>query len=300
MPDTESWTIGRLLSWTTEYLRDQGAESARLDAELLLAEARGCQRIDLYTVFDEEPAEPVLTTFRELVRRRADAMPVAYLLGRREFYSLSFRVTPAVLIPRPETEFVLIELLDRVGEMPPLDRPIRIADVGTGSGILAICAAKEIANCQVTAIDVSAKAIEVARANAKDHAALKKIEFVQGDLFDSLAEKASFDFVVSNPPYVTEAEFEGLAIEVRENEPKVALVSGPTGMEVYKRLIPQAAGRLKSGGWLILEISPSLEGEVGRVLESDGRFDTVHTVKDLSRLPRVVSAQKQAAANSSA
>src|SRR6185503_13086817 len=140
MQQTEAWTIGRLLQWTTDYLKKHGADSPRLDAEVLLAEARGCQRIQLYTAFEEQPAEEVRTAFRELVRRRAEGMPVAYLVGRREFYSLSFQVTPDVLIPRPETEFLLISLLDLAAGKPDES----IVDVGTGSGILAVCAEKKL------------------------------------------------------------------------------------------------------------------------------------------------------------
>src|SRR6266566_5105791 len=137
MPD--EWTLGRLLAWTTDYLKGQGAESPRLDAEILLAAARGCQRIELYTSFDETADEATRQRFRELVRRRAEGTPVAYLVGHKEFYSLSFRVTPHVLIPRPETELLVVRLLDLAKQRGTASRPISIADVGTGSGIIAIC-----------------------------------------------------------------------------------------------------------------------------------------------------------------
>ena len=151
MPETDDWTIGRLLQWTTDYLKRQAADTPRLDAELLLAEARSCRRIDLYAAFDQVVPNRQRAAFRELVRRRAEGTPVAYLLGRREFYSLSFRVTPDVLIPRPETELVVVALLDRLRPRDGDDRRLDIADVGTGSGILAVCAARHVPRSHVTA-----------------------------------------------------------------------------------------------------------------------------------------------------
>ncbi len=155
MTGSESWTIGRLLQWTASYLRDHGAEQPRLDAEVLLAHVRGCQRIELYTAFDQLADDGVRAEFRRLVKQRAEGTPVAYLVGHREFYSLRFRVTPDVLIPRPETEFVLVTLLDLVKEARHTDQPLQLADVGTGCGNLAIAAAIQLPQAQVTAIDIS-------------------------------------------------------------------------------------------------------------------------------------------------
>ncbi len=165
MTEHETWTVLRLLQWTEKFLRDHHSESPRLDAEVLLSAARGCQRIDLYTAFNEEATEEVRTAFRDLVRRRAAGTPVAYLVGRREFYSRSFAVTPAVLIPRPETEFILIELLDRARKQ--VTRDWAIADVGTGSGILAVNAAIELPAARVAAFDLSQAALDLARENAR-------------------------------------------------------------------------------------------------------------------------------------
>jgi release factor glutamine methyltransferase len=292
MSQQETWTVGRLLQWTTEYLKRHQADSPRLDAEVLLAEARGCQRIQLYTSFEEIVADDVRAKFRELVRRRAEGTPVAYLVGRREFYSLSFRITPDVLIPRPETEFVVITLLDLVKQQAKSNSPIDIADVGTGSGILAVCAAKHVAACRVTAIDISAAALEVARANVQHHNVAERIELVKGDLLSGLPAERRFDFVISNPPYVSESEFAALAREVKDHEPRGALVAGPTGTEVIARLIPQAAERLRDGGWLILEISPMIHQSVVALIAADGRFDAAATKKDLSGLARVVFAKR--------
>jgi len=230
---TETWTILRLLQWTTDYLAECGSDNPRLDAELLLAEARGCSRIQLYTAFDEVADERVRTAFRELVRRRAEGIPVAYLVGRREFYSREFRVTPDVLIPRPETEFVVTTLLDLVGQ-ENRNQPLAIADVGTGSGILAICLAAELPQSQVTATDVSPAALDVARANAAMHQVQDRIRFLETDILETLPAGATFDFVVSNPPYVSEEEYADLDRTVRDFEPRLALVAGPSGAEVIE------------------------------------------------------------------
>jgi release factor glutamine methyltransferase len=285
MSEQESWTIGRLLQWTTKYLSDRGSSSARLDAELLLAHARGCRRIELYTAFDEPAAEPIRAAFRELVRRRAEGTPVAYLVGRREFYSLSFRVTPDVLIPRPETEFLVIALTDLVKSRPPNPDPIDIADVGTGSGVLAVCAARHVPGSRVTAIDISPAALAVARANAADHGVAGRIEFIEGDLLANMPAEARLDFVISNPPYVTTAEMAELPAEVRDFEPRGALEAGPKGTEIIERLAPQAAVRLRPGGWLLIEVSPMIEAAVVRLLQTDPRWESRPTLKDLAEVP---------------
>ncbi|MBX9790957.1 MAG: peptide chain release factor N(5)-glutamine methyltransferase [Pirellulales bacterium] len=293
MPQTETWTVGRLLEWTTTFLKSHGSDTPRLDAELLLAEARGCQRIELYTSFSEEPSESVRTAFRELVKRRADGMPVAYLLGRREFYSLSFRVTPDVLIPRPETEFLVIALLDLVNAAGQAAAELAIADVGTGSGILAVCAARELPNARVMAVDVSPAALAVARENAERYQVAQRMEFVDSDLLASVPAEQRFDYLVSNPPYVKSSEMASLGPGVAEYEPRVALEAGPRGTEVIERLIAAAAERLRPGGWLLLEISPQLRGEVEQLVTASGAFDSLKVIKDLAGLARVVQAQRK-------
>lgn len=297
MSQTEAWTIGRLLTWTADYLKQHGSDTPRLDAELLLAEAKGCSRVALYTQFTDVAADAERTAFRELVRRRAEGTPVAYLLGRREFYSLSFRVTGDVLIPRPETEFVVVALLDRVKDRAKAgvsaEKPLSIADVGTGSGILAICAAKYVPNARVTAIDVSPAALAVAKSNAADHGAAGRIEFLEGDLLSGLPAETTFDFIVSNPPYVSESEFAALAREVRDHEPRWALVAGEGGTEVIERLVTQAAERLVPGGWLIVEISPMIEAAMRAIVEKEPRLELGATIKDLAGLARVVQSRKR-------
>jgi release factor glutamine methyltransferase len=232
MSETESWTVGRLLTWTTDYLKRQGADSPRLDAEVLLATARSCQRIELYTAFNDLVPDDVRTTFRDLVKRRAGGEPVAYLVGHREFYSLTFEVTSDVLIPRPETEDLVMRVVDLCKERSGDDGPLHIVDVGTGSGAIAISVARQVAHTHWTAIDISPAALDVARRNAARHQVAERIEFVCGDLLAPLPPDARFDLVVSNPPYVSRSEWESLKIDVRQHEPYQALVAGQTGTEV--------------------------------------------------------------------
>ncbi len=294
MSSAEPWTIGRLLSWTSQYLKGHGSESPRLDAEVLLAHVRGCQRIELYTAFDVDPGEEARTAFRELVRRRAQGEPVAYLVGQREFYSLPFRVTPDVLIPRPETEFVVIALLDAVKERAAEGLPtdaLSMADVGTGSGILAVCAAKNVSGCRVVAIDISAAALEVARSNAAPHGVADRIEFVLSDLFANVPAERRFDYILSNPPYITEEEMSRLPATVRDHEPRSALAAGPQGTDVIAPLIAQSAERLAAGGRLICEISPMLRDTVAHLLRADGRWHEPKFIKDLAGHERVVVAR---------
>jgi release factor glutamine methyltransferase len=289
------WTVGRLLQWTTDFLKSHGSDSPRLDAEVLLAESLKCQRIQLYTRFDEEPSEEVRKTFRALVRRRSEGAPVAYLVGRREFYSLSFKVTPDVLIPRPETELLVVAVLDwaKAEEAGPSPALLRIADIGTGSGIVAVCLAKHLVGCRVTAVDISSAALAVARENAEKHGVAARIEWVESDLLTAVSDDRPFDVMVSNPPYITSAEFEGLASDVRQFEPKLALVAGPRGTEVIERLVVEAGERLRPGGYLAVEISPTIHDVVCELLRADDRFELGPTIKDLARLPRVVQARKK-------
>ncbi len=292
MPQTDPWTVGRLLSWTTDYLKRHAAESPRLDAEVLLAESLHCRRIDLYARYEEVPDEGTRSAFREFVRRRAEGMPVAYLVGRREFYSLDFAVTPAVLIPRPETEYLVVAAIDAARAVGR-DRPLEICDVGTGSGIIAVCLAKHLPASRLTAVDISRQALEVARSNARAHGVDNRIEFLPSDLLSALPEDRRFDLIVSNPPYVSRREIDSLQTEVKDHEPRVALVGGERGTEVIEALLPQAAARLPSGGQFLIEIGPAVEDRVRALIEADQRFEADATIKDLAGLARVVPARRK-------
>jgi release factor glutamine methyltransferase len=289
MSSQEPWTIGRLLTWTTDYLKQHGFDSPRLDAEVLLATARGCKRIELYTAFAETADDQTRTAFRELVRRRAEGAPVAYLVGKREFFSLSFRVTPDVLIPRPETETLVVRLLDVAKGQGGGE--VSILDVGTGTGIIAICAAKHLPHAKITAIDSSTAALEVARQNASDHGVADRIEFVESDLLSALLSEQKFNIIASNPPYVSQAEFATLPPSVKNFEPQQALLAGPRGTEVIERLVPQAAQHLEPGGWLLMEVSPMIEPAVRDLITPHGSFELGPTIKDSASHPRIVQAK---------
>ncbi len=290
MAEVETWTVGKLLSWTTDFLRKHGADSPRLDAEVLLAHARKCRRIDLYTVFDQDPGNEIRTTFRGLVKQRAAGTPVAYLVGEREFYSIPFRVTKDVLIPRPETEMLMVALLDRAKK--ERNRAWKIADIGCGSGILAVCAAKHLAAAQVTAIDLSPAALAVAAENAKRHGVAERIAFVESDLFGGISDDERFDFVVSNPPYVKTAEMAELPVDVGGHEPHLALEAGPRGTEVIERLLAQAAERLTPQGWLFCELSPMIAQEVRQLASNTNLWQNVQIVPDSGGKARMLSAQR--------
>lgn len=294
MPAPEKWTIGKLLEWTTGYLKQQGVDNPRLDAEVLLAHARGCQRIQLYTSFDEEPSENARAAFRALVKRRAEGQPVAYLVGRREFYSLSFRVTPDVLIPRPESELLVVRLLDLAAKQAPAEgESFRVADVGTGSGVLAVCTARHLPGCRVLALDISPAALAVARQNAADHGVAERIDFLESDLFAAVGADRKFDFIVGNPPYIGAGEMAGLPRDVRDYEPRLALEGGPRGVEVIERLVPQAADRLHPGGWLLIEIGMQQAERVEPIIQAETRLEWHGTVRDLAKRPRVAQARRR-------
>lgn len=328
MTQSDPWTVGRLLTWTTEFLQKHGSESPRLDAEVLLAHARGCERIALYTAFGEVVSEEVRGKFRELVKKRSEGMPVAYLVGKKEFFSLSFHVTPDVLIPRPETEHVVTTALDVLGasgpkvkvqsptsagdgekerrregeherDMVPPSLPLSVtpsfllADVGTGSGCIAIAIAKHAPQARLVATDTSAAALAVARENAAAHQVADRIEFREGDLLSMLPAERQFDLVVSNPPYIGLDEKATLAPQVRDHEPHAALFGGQRGAETIARLIPQAAERLKSGGCLILEVSPLVAEAVVQLIAHSGSFEPATLTKDLAGLVRIVKARRK-------
>lgn len=289
MSQPETWSVLRLLTWTTDYLKQRGAENPRLEAEVLLAAAKSCERIALYTAFDEIVADETRTRFRELVKRRAEGTPVAYLVGQREFYSLRFKVTPDVLIPRPETEFVVIAALDHLKQAATQTEPL-VCDVGTGSGAIAVAVARHAPRCRVTAIDISPAALAVARENAAAHGVAERIDLVEGDLLAGTPPRPRFAAIASNPPYVAESELAAMACEVKDHEPRLALVAGPTGAEVIGRLIPQAAERLLAGGLLVIELSPMIAGRVEGLVNADGRFEPATIGKDLDQHARIVKA----------
>lgn len=231
---------------------------------------------------------------RELVQRRAKHEPVAYLVGHREFYSLDFEVTPDVLIPRPDTETLVLELLDLVRPVEPdSGSPAsRILDVGTGSGCIAVTVAVNRPDALVTAVDVSPAAIEVARANAVRHNVSERVRFVESDLFAALDGEEPFDVIASNPPYVPSGEWETLPDDVRLHEPRLALESGADGLETIRRIINAAPPFLIPGGHLLLEVDIPQAEAVRDLLRAQPAFDDVRLINDLTARPRVAHARK--------
>jgi release factor glutamine methyltransferase len=286
----QSWTIGRLLDWTTRYLGEKGSESPRLDTEVLLAHALGCKRIDLYARHSEVAPEPGRQKFRELVRQRVEGCPVAYLVGRKEFFSLEFEVHRAVLIPRPDTECVVVECL-RLAKA--ITQP-HVLDIGTGSGCLAVAVAKHHRSAQVTAVDISPEALAVASNNAVKNGVAQRVRFVPSDLFGALCAGETYDFILSNPPYIPHDDIARLPPGVRDYEPHTALDGGLDGFAVFDHLIAEAPAHLKSGGYLLVEIGSPQEGPARMRIERQGGYELAKTVHDGSGHPRVLIARWRA------
>ena len=286
--EDETWTIGRLLTWTTDFLRRKGSESPRLDAEVMLAHVLDWQRVELYTHYEDVIGERARTSFRDLIRRRVEGAPVAYLVGRKEFYSLALQVSPAVLIPRPESEFVVVEFL---AAAKGLDQP-RAVDVGTGSGCLAIACAAHHPSVQFVAIDLSPDALAVARKNAERHGVADRIDFRQGDLLAPVVGDPPFDVILSNPPYIPTDVIPTLEPGVRDYEPHLALDGGPDGLAIVTRLIEQSIPLLKPGGQLILEIGTAQEQPVRTLIEAHPEYRLAPTIFDLRKHPRVIRATR--------
>jgi len=289
-------------------LRAAGVPSHTLAAELLLMSSLGRDRTWLYTHPETQidPAEE--DKFFALIARRASGEPTQYLTGKQEFWGLEFEVTPAVLIPRPETEHVMEVALERLGPRGIKIRldtgepspPLLIADVGTGSGCLAVALAWELPHAEIMATDISAAAIEVARRNAARHSVAGRIHFVETNLLEevfrdsqtAIHESRLFDLIVSNPPYVARDEAAELPREVRDHEPHAALFGGPTGVEIYAKLIEQAGKLLREGGILVLELGHNSLDHVRAAFAAQSVWSDVRVTKDLAGIPRVFSASR--------
>lgn len=297
--DAAAWTVARLLGWTREFLQRHGVDSPRLCAEILLAAAMQCERIHLYTRFDQIPADDVRTRFRELVKEAATGRPIAYLVGTKEFFSLTFEVTPDVLIPRPETEILVERVIDLVRKRRTAagDEPT-ILDLGTGSGCIAVSLARNLRAARICASDISEAVLAVARRNAARHDVVRRIEFRQGDLFEPWQEAGvpvAFDVVVCNPPYV--ATRGPLDANVRDHEPHVALFAGEDGLDIIRRLVAGAPRFVKPAGHLLLEVACDHADHV-RGLFPESAWRDIVTYRDGAGHERVVHARRMDAATS--
>jgi len=287
----ETWTIVKLIDWTKDYFDNARIENPRLDAEILLAHVLHMTRIELYTRYATVPSKEELATFRELIKRRVAGEPVRYLTHATEFYSLSLHVDKRVLVPRPETELLVDVVL---ASLPDRDLPVHIADLCTGSACIALALAATLPNACLYAVDSSSDALEIARRNAHDNQLTDRVRFFQGDLTAPLADAGlagALDVVVSNPPYVSESEFASLPREIREYEPRSALVAGPVGTEFHERIARASREFLKDDGRLFMEIAETQGGPVSDILSGDGYRD-VKLVRDYAGLHRVIGARR--------
>lgn len=275
------WTIGRLLKWTHGYLARHDVDEARLAAEVLLSRAAKCRRIDLYTRFDEPLGEAALDRFREWARRAAAKEPIAYLVEEKEFFSLSFRVTRDVLIPRPETELLVERVLDHC-EKVGLSQP-RLLDLGTGSGCVVVAVLSQLDGAGAVATDVSPAALEIARFNAKRHSVLDRLALVEADrlmLPEQVVPDGGFNVLMSNPPYVPADTMGGLDAAVRDHEPTAALTDGGDGLSFYRSVAADAPRMLAPEGAVFVEVGDGRAATVIATVEETGMLVHLKTWKD--------------------
>jgi release factor glutamine methyltransferase len=270
-------------------LAAENVPSPRMNAELLLMFTLECDRAYLYAHPERDLTSDEITRYADILSERARGVPAQYITGHQEFWGIDLIVTPAVLIPRPETEHVIETVLACVGRTLLSATPLRLIDVGTGSGCIALALTKELPQAEIHATDVSSAALEIARANAARHQLQSHIHFREADLLTGV-DNDSFDFIVSNPPYVGESEEDQVQLEVRKFEPRNAVFAGPTGVEVIARLIPQAHAALRVGGWLVMEISGTIVEGTKQLLTG---WEEIQIVTDLQGIPRVVAARKK-------
>lgn len=282
MTREELWTIGRLLQWSESFFRDKGIETPRLDAEVLLSHVLEKPRIYLYVHYDQPLDPEELAAYRGFVRRRAAREPVAYLLGEREFMGITFAVSPAVLVPQPDTETLVGEAEKRLRGTPGA----RIADVGTGSGAIALSLLYMLPNLTAAAVDISPEALKVARENAACLSLSDRVTFYEGDLLAPLRGQ-TFDAIVSNPPYIPREDIAALPIEVQA-EPRLALDGGVDGLDFYRRLTREAAALLRPGGFLAVEAGRGEAAAISDMARAQG-WGEVEIAQDLAGIDRVVT-----------
>jgi len=278
MTDREIWTTLKVLTWTKGYLAEKGVSNARLEAEWLLCAALGLDRVGLYLNFDKPLTEAELTAYRSLVARRANREPLQYILGSQEFCGLEFAVTPAVLIPRHDSEVLVEEALRRAGAT------CRILDIGLGSGCIAVALAARLPGAEVCGVDNSPEALAVARDNAERNGV--RLTIFAGSLFEPVPGER-FDIIVSNPPYIPTGDLAGLEPEVREFEPHAALDGGVDGLDFYRLIVRETVGHLQPGGWLLVEVGVD-QAEAVKELFAVGNYADIFATRDAGGVERVV------------
>jgi release factor glutamine methyltransferase len=296
MASTPIWTIGSLLTWTTDFFSKKGIDEPRLSAELLLAHALGCSRMSLYTQYERVPPEGPIAVFRGLVKERANHVPVAYLIGKAWFFSLEFAVTRDVLIPRPDTETLVEFVIQHARQRPEwsaAEGGPAILDLCTGSGIVPIALAKNLPTAVFTATDISGNALAVARANAETHKVEARIIFLEGDMFAPLASMAAptlYHVITANPPYIPTAEVANLPATVRDHEPRLALDGGGDGLAFHRRIVAGAKTFLHPGGLLVMEMQFDQDPALQALLASAAQFQNVRVIRDAAGHSRCVVA----------
>ena len=280
------WTIGRILKWTEQYFKDKGIESPRLDAEVLLAHVLEKQRIYLYVHFDEPLQPGELAAYREMIKKRVLRVPVAQILGEKEFMGLTFKVTADTLVPRPDTEILVQATVDRLRAMAG-EEPLRFADIGTGSGAICLSVLHYLSDTVADTVDISPAARAVAEENAASLGLADRITFHTGDLLQPLSG-ISFAAILSNPPYIPEADIATLAPEVRLKEPHTALSGGQDGLDFYRRLANEAPAMLVPGGFTAFEVGIHQAGDVADLLKANPLIDRTEILPDYAGIDRVV------------
>lgn len=281
-------TVLEAVKLSTDYLQKKGIESPRLNAELLLAHLIDCKRLDLYLLFDRPLKENEVILYRELLKKRGSFVPLQYLVGSVEFYGLEFNIDASVLIPRPETELLVEAVIEE-----NKNANLKILDVGTGSGIIAIALAKSLEQPELFAIDISETALENAEKNAIKNLVADRIKFLQLDVRSDLALlNAPFDLIVSNPPYISIDEFPKLHTELRVFEPAIALTDYADGLSFYRSIAANAAGLLKKNGKIYFEVGKDQSYFVKNIMEENG-FINIKIKKDFQEIDRVISGEKK-------
>ncbi len=291
----KSWTIKTLLEVTTDYLKKKAIDSPRLTAEILLAHQLDLDRVKLYLDFDRPLNDREVSGYRSLITRRLSREPIQYITGVQEFWSMEFAVDPKVLIPRPESELLVEQVVCLHKEkQSPDGLSTRILDLGTGSGVLAIAFARELEDAYIWASDISQEAIDRAILNSRRHGVEERIHFFLGDLFQPIMDRDfTFDVIISNPPYIASEDFDSLPPEIRDHEPRVALDGRKEGMFFIEKIIREGSDYLNPGGWLLLEMDPGQITKALKLIEKNNGYGENKCVRDYSHRYRVVMVQKR-------
>lgn len=295
MANNEIWTIGRILKWTEQYFEQKGVESPRLDAEVLLSHLLKKQRIYLYVHFDEPLQAEELAAYREMIKKRVAHVPVAYILGEKEFMGLTFCVTSDTLVPRPDTEILVqaaVDNLKKIAGQQEETACLRFADIGTGSGAICLSVLNFTENTEADTVDISPAARAVAEQNAASLELAARITFHTGDLLEPIKDK-TYTAILSNPPYIPQADIETLAPEVRCKEPMTALCGGADGLDFYRRLCAEAPAMLETGGFMAFEVGIRQAGPVAALAKENPLIERTEIIKDYAGIDRVVVAWRK-------